>query len=409
MQTVLPRKTQLILFFLGMVIAAAPAAAQEENYAPGDTVFQEIRLTEEGVAAVDTAGYDWYYDFALGTFVVGSLEDGQTEGITDVDSPSGETIPHEERCTEEKKIKLFAGPVQVGYDEYVEGDIIVYGRVTIKGWVKGNVTSMDSRVLITRTGRVDGDVTAPEIIVKDGAMVLGTLNEGGPWKPGVSPDGLIVVASLTLLFLFAGFLVVTLMPRQIGNFHACIQSNRVKTFLIGLFFILAMPLVMILLTITIVGVVLLPVVPFVYLLAMIMGVISFGDSIGQFISQKLMGTGKSLLFRTTVGVLVFMAIWFATAILLGSAFAGAKGLGIALLVVSIVISAYPVCVGTGSALLTRFGFRAYAAWAQRKPSGAGPAPTPAPPPIPKTPPEPTPSRFRDDDDETSASPPRKIE
>lgn len=406
MRRALPGIIKQFIALVSVAFLVLPAVAQDEPDVPSDTVFQEIRLDDAGVVAVDTAGYAWYYDFTLESWVRGEYEpDLEGAEIEEIEGVSGEFTAHEERCTVEKTVKPFVNTVIIGLDEYVDGDVIAYDRVTVKGWVKGDVTSINSRVMVTQTGRVDGDITAPEIIVKDGGIVLGIEKEGGIITDGggPSPDGLIVVLSFAFIFLFGGFLVVTLMPRQMGNFKACMTGNRTKSFLVGLFFLLASPVLMALLAITIVGIVLLPLVPVVYLIAIIMGVVTFGDSIGKLLMTRFLGEKKSELFQSMTGVLALMGLWFITAILLSSNGQPAEGFGILFLVISILVSCYPVCAGVGSALLTRFGYKSYAAWKRPPGTGTGPAPVPAPPPIPKAPPEPGPSGFEDDSDETSLS------
>ncbi|MFQ6008612.1 MAG: hypothetical protein ACE5K8_06625, partial [Candidatus Zixiibacteriota bacterium] len=94
-----------------------------------DTVFNEIFLSEEGVKAIDTLGNEWHYDFDKRTFVVGSSTLGEFDGALErPDDLRVEEIPVEERCTERKKVRPFEQSVWVGYDEYVDDDIIAYGR-----------------------------------------------------------------------------------------------------------------------------------------------------------------------------------------------------------------------------------------------------------------------------------------
>jgi hypothetical protein len=402
-------KRHLFVTLVFVSLIAGSVLGQESNseYAPSDTVFREIRLSNAGVTAVDVEGYDWYYDFERSLFAAGTPEDELGSEIPeDLEDLALDYVPVEERCTRERKVKPFLRSVLIASDEYVDDDIVAYGRVTIKGWVKGNVTSIDNRVLVTRTGWVDGDITAPEIVVRKGGVVLGQQNTTeAPLDiyslPGsFSVDGMIVVASMTVAFLFFGFLVVTLMPGQLNTFSSCLATSRLKAYFIGLFFIFVMPVIFLLLAITIVGVVLIPLVPFVYLFAIILGVVSFGDRIGQVISSKLFGGRKGLIFQSMIGVAVFMGLWFVTATLLGSNYRTAEGFGILFLVLSILISTYPVCTGVGAAVMTRFGFKTYTGWRERRHRPGG-GPTPAPPPIPKAPPEPSPSIFDDESDETS--------
>ena len=62
----------LIVFLLALTPdSKAQADPADRGYSPSDTIFNEILLTEEGVMAVDTAGYEWYYDFEYSSFVAG--------------------------------------------------------------------------------------------------------------------------------------------------------------------------------------------------------------------------------------------------------------------------------------------------------------------------------------------------
>lgn len=391
-------------------ISGNAALAQEESseYAPPDTVFREITLTDEGVTAVDTSGYDWYYDFAQGIFRVGILGDADEEGPEDAGGSETDYVPVDQRPgMKEIKVKPFVNKIVVDYDEFVDDEIISYGRVTIRGWVKGDVMSIDGRVLVAATGQVDGDIAAPEIIVKDGGIVLGKQIIAEGLDPGnIIPDasssvGIILIIVFTGVFIFFGFLVVTLMPQQTKTLAACVSGSKLKAYFTGLFFILLMPFVLLLVTITIVGIVLLPVVVLAYLFAMILGVVVFGDQIGGLIARKFIGRERNLLFQSMVGVLCFMGLWFLTAALLGSSSTLAGGLGISMLVISICISSYPILTGVGAAVMTRFGFKSYTSWKDRQ-RRAGVGMAPAPPPIPKAPPEPSPGAFDDDsEDETS--------
>ena len=163
-----------IAIMLGM-IEKSEAQRTDDSYNPIDTTFFEIMLSDDGVIAIDTAGYEWYYDFERSQWKAGIPEPEEEEF-----RPSGvgiyddEQEPIDERCTIEKWIKPFeTKPVMVGFDEYVDGNITVLGRVTIKGWVTGNVSSLGKRVLVTETGWVDGDIEAPTIIIRDGGYVGG--------------------------------------------------------------------------------------------------------------------------------------------------------------------------------------------------------------------------------------------
>jgi hypothetical protein len=358
-----------------------------------DTIFTEIKLTPEGVVAVDTGGNQWSYDFEKDTFVPrASLgrrgRVGEGKGALEATA-----APVEQRCTEEKTVKPFQRSVLVGYDEYVDGDIIAYGRVTIQGWVKGNVQSINGRVLVAESGQVDGDIKAPEITVKQGGKVEGKRITTNPFLDfptealgkSFSGDGLIVVLSLTAFLLMIAFLAESLIPRQMSNIRACMGEYKARSFLLGFLLLFLSPLVILLMIITVVGIVLVPFLPLAYVIAGSLGVITAGAAIFDSLGRRFGKERPNQIVSALAGTGIFMLVWVAVAILLGSADEVSQGFGIFFLVVAILVTAYPFCSGIGAALLARFGFRVYESYRTRHPGASGEAPMPAPPPIPQAP------------------------
>lgn len=381
--------------FIGMVAVAtmlgmagtSTAQRTDEAYVPTDTIFYEILLSDDGVVAVDTAGYDWYYDFGRSRWEAGIPEPDEVDSRSiAIGGRDDDQEPIDERCNVEKWVKpLQTKPVMVGFDEYVDGDITVLGRVTIKGWVTGDVSSLNKRVLVTETGWVDGNIEAPRVIVREGGYVGGTVTEvpsplefdfGSPF----SAVGIIVAASFTAMLLLSALLVVTLAPRHTENLCGCIEANKAKTFFLGFLLWLCLPPLIVLVTITIVGIPLTPLVPLAYVVAAILGMVAFGNMVGRVFARQVLGGEKGRLFQTLVGILLTMSLWFVSATLLGANSGTAQGFGVFLLVVAILVSAYPVASGAGAAFLTRFGFREYVDWKDRAKSAAEPPP-PAPPPL----------------------------
>jgi hypothetical protein len=384
------------LVALASVLAgiSLPLRAQQaaDSVPPRDTVFTEIELTNEGVNAVDTAGNYWTYDFDKGSFVPDKSVVAQTtrsgEGRR-VEEAAYRAV--EERCTQEKIVKPFQKSVVVGYDEYVSAGFIAYGQVIVKGWVKGDVQSISGRVLVTASGQVDGNVKAPEIVVNSGGKVSGQqiTTDALDFPTEVlqrsfSVDGLVIVLGFLLFLLVTAFLVTTLFPIQFGNLKNCMLTFRVRSVFVGLLFLLLLPLIIILVSITIIGIAVVPFIPMAYVLAMACGVTALGSAIGETISGKILGGSKNRMIHALIGVPVFMLLWVFVAVLLGST-GVAYGFGIFFLVVSIVVSLYPVLGGIGAALLTRFGYREHTGIKVDHRRQASEAPTPAPPPIPEMP------------------------
>ncbi|HOP07760.1 MAG TPA: polymer-forming cytoskeletal protein [candidate division Zixibacteria bacterium] len=368
-----------------------------------DSIFNEIQLNGNNVTAYDTSGRQWHYDFEFEEWYVGPPDRAQTSTIQDGEQHDGDDGPEavEERCTERREVDLFSKtPVTIAYDEYVDEDIEVFGRVTVKGWAKGDVISHQKRVLVTKTGRVDGDVYAPEVVIQEGGQVLGTILETdsplefSDLKVPFSASGLIVAISLSVFILLLSFLMVSLTPRLTMNIHDCINHNRVKTFFLGLFILIMAPVILI---ITLVGILLLPLLPFAYIAAIVAGAVSFGINFGNYLTHRFGLGERSLVYRALIGVLAVMLLWNIVALLLGSSSSFLHGLGIFGLVLAILISIYPTLTGIGALALTRFGHRPHIG---SQPSRYHPAPPPAPPPIPEPPP--TSDRNGESNSETSS-------
>lgn len=374
-----------------------PAPALEEDRSesgialPGEAVFREIELSPGGVVAFDSLGNRWYFNFEEDFFVLDPGGGHERVGAEWERNPD-EIEPVEERCTERKTVRhpeLKA--VFVGYDEYVEGNIIAYDRVTVKGWVQGDIQSFKKRVLVTASGRVDGDIKAPYIEVKEGGEVLGEQIIIEPYQiPPIdivispfSTDGIWVVFVFTLAFLLVAFLAVSLAPRQLANISECISEHKVKTYFTGLLFILLLPVIIALLAITIVGIVAIALLPLSILVALVMGMAVSGRMLARSVLSDLFGQRQSLMFQSLFGVLVFMILWTAVAVLMGSGEGNgvAYGFGIFMLVVSIVVTTYPLLAGVGAAVLTRFGFKRYVSFGDQLTDRGDSAPAPAPPPI----------------------------
>lgn len=362
-------------------------------------VFTEIELTTEGVVAYDSLGNQWNYDFDQEQFVEGDNAGG-ADFTGREDGGAKESVePVETRCTEEKIIDYPAlKAVYVGRDEYVEGDIIAYSRVTIKGWVKGNVHSFNRRVLVTGSGQVDGDIKAPEIVIKAGGLVVGDTIQTKIYElpfdyigDQFSSEGLWVVFGFTLMLSLIVFLTASLAPSHMGHMTGCVQKHPAKSLFMGLLAVVLMPAVLILITVTVVGALVVWLVPIAYLVAFGIGMGATGFQLVALVMRRNPGFRLGSVATAMAGVWFFMAFWAIVAMMLGSgldASAGYHGFGIFLLVVAIVGTCYPLFVGTGAAVLTRFGSREYISRYDREAPSHEAAPAPAPPPLPDGPPRP---------------------
>ncbi len=360
-----------------------------------DTIFNEIHLTEDGVAAVDLHGIDWYYDFEQDMFVKGLLERSTSS------QTSQEYVePVESRCTVKKNIKTSSTKsIVIDVDEYVDHDIIVFGRVTVKGWVKGSITSYNNKVIVKSTGRVDGNINAPKIIVRDGGIVLGEQNEDlleFSNIPSELPDNgfLVIMIIMAVLCVFL-FLIIALIPEKLQVISNCFNRYKLRTTLLGLLFFFMMPMVIALIAITIIGIVVVPFVPLVYAFASVLGIAAFSHSIGSLVFGRFLSAGNRIFMKSFLGFALFAISWImGITFMTGSEDSFMFGVGIFFFVISIIFSIVPIFGGIGAVVLTRFGTRSYASWKDK--IAANPQTfTPAPPPMPKGPEIKTPPRHPD--------------
>jgi len=360
-----------------------------------DTIFNSIELTREGVTAVDTLGNHWVYDFDNNSFVPDKETQSTTRPSERDRRSEVSALPASDRCTVPKTVKPFQKTVLVGYDEYVGGAIVAYGRVIVKGWVKGDVQSINGRVLITESGQVDGDVKAPEIVVNEGGKIMGEQSITGPLgftgdvlSAPFTADGVYIVTGFIIFLLVSVFLVLSLFPRYQQRVEHCMTVCKVKTYFVGLGMIFLIWLPLFVLAVSIVGLILIPFIPLAYLAAIVLGCVSFGRLLGGWLLRRMGRMNTGVWIESYLGVLALMTLWMIVAVLLGSNLEGSAGygFGIFFMVVSILISTFPVLSGLGAVLLTRFGYRDYSPSTDRKKGrGTSEAPAPAPPPIPQMP------------------------
>ena len=383
----------LIALVAGLILALPQNSRAQSGStdSAADTMFTDVRLSPEGVTAVDVEGVHYRYDFDKEKFVVGASGDQSGEVGSEAVPREGSDVPIEERATEQKVLKRIEQQVIVGYDEYVDGDVIAIGRVVVKGWVKGNVTSYRKRVLVTETGRVDGDIRAPSVVIKDGGVHLGRIyEETSPLDVDIPGEfraaGIIVVASFAVALVALAFIAVLVFPRQYNNLYYCQRFFAGRSLSLGLVMTILMPFVTLVVALTIIGLFVIPIIPLAYGVAYLLGVVGFGQVIGRKVSERFLGGERSIAFHAVLGTILFMWPWIAASALMTSAAGGFwYGLGVFLLVVSIVFSCYPILTGLGAALLTRFGLRSYRL-SRKSREVSDDSETPAPPPIPKAPP-----------------------
>ena len=88
----------------------------------------------------------------------------------------------------EGKVDLPNNQLTVGANGKVKAEIHAKGVVVV-GHVEGNIFGLE-RIEIQATGRVEGDVTAPKLVVAEGAQLNGTIqmSQKGNRSAAASPE-----------------------------------------------------------------------------------------------------------------------------------------------------------------------------------------------------------------------------
>ncbi len=340
------------------VLHSTPAkAAGDDSTSKKTQYFESIRLSPDGVLAVDTLGLRWRYQFDSTRWLVETRSAG---GRREEVRPD----PAAKRCTEARSIGGLQKSVLLGYEEYCDNDIISRGNVTIKGWAKRNVTSLTGRVVVNDGGRVDGNITAPEIDLRPGSDVRGSSTITTPigatvdflsvdpfkaawWSYGVGM-GLILVSGILILVFFR---------KRFNYISQCLEQHQSRSLLTGIAAVFSLPVVAVLLLFTLIGVVLIPLLPVVLLVAGSCGFLWVGCEMAIRVSKN---TPRPICLRWGwIAILALLGLSWYLAID-GWQFKRWERGGQSLLFGALAISTmYIICAGLGSIILTRVGSRPY--------------------------------------------------
>jgi len=233
----------------------------------------------------------------------------------------------------------------------VRNVFVLRGQITINGTVEQNVVAVGGSIVLTRTAVVNGDVVALGgiIVMGKGADVHGTLTEinssniSAPYPtssvttgkdgPGCSPFSRLLSFSL---FLILALLIVALIPKPIQVIAETIKKNTFKVSLSGLLGLLLIVPIAVLLTISVIGIVLIPLEMILVVSAALLGFIAVSQLIGRRVLMLIKRTEGGVIRQTFWGL---MTLW-----LIGW-----------IPYVGWMIKVLAVVLGLGGVIMTRFG------------------------------------------------------
>ncbi len=218
---------------------------------------------------------------------------------------------------------------KIGEDVTVEEGVrinhvlTINGQITVSGTVEGNVIAIGNSIVLTRKAVVRGNVftVGGVIVIGKGAEIQGTITEinssnisdvitrvlSDEWEGW---SWVFAIFSLTIFFsvLIIAVLIVVLIPKPIRVIAASIQEETVKITLWGLLgMVLVVPLA-ILLTVSVIGIVLIPLEMILVVSAGLLGFIAMSQLLGQKLYALLKRPPQPILRETFWGLVVLWLI-----------------------------------------------------------------------------------------------------
>jgi hypothetical protein len=233
----------------------------------------------------------------------------------------------------------------------VRNVFVLRGQITINGTVEQNVVAVGGSIVLTRTAVVNGDVVALGgiIVMGKGADVHGTLTEINSSNISAAISDLLsddwegwswlfAIFSVVIFFaiLILALLIVALIPKPIQVIAETIKKNTFKVSLSGLLGLLLIVPIAVLLTISVIGIVLIPLEMILVVSAALLGFIAVSQLVGRRVLMLIKRTGGGVIRQTFWGLITLWLIgWIPY--------------------VGWIIKVLAVVLGLGGVIMTRFG------------------------------------------------------
>ncbi|KPJ59270.1 MAG: hypothetical protein AMJ46_11925 [Latescibacteria bacterium DG_63] len=281
----------------------------------------------------------------------------------------------------------FGEHIIIEEDEVIEGDVVaIGGSIDVRGKVMGDVVSVGGSLNVASTGMIDGDAVSVGGTVneEEGSQITGdVVSMSGPFPDflfglphGKFPSfgfrffGLGLTLAKSILVILLVWLIVALFTERVKVTTRKISESPLASFGMGLLIFVLLPVAMVLLCITLIG------IPVAILLPLAVGILGlFGyAAVGLAIGNKIIGgplPNGAPVKAALIGVLIMEAIPLVGK-LIGLPGGFTSVISLPIRIIGYTIIACAVSLGLGAAVLTKLG---------RPPLPIAPAPS-APPVAP---------------------------
>ncbi|MFH1389585.1 MAG: polymer-forming cytoskeletal protein, partial [Candidatus Margulisiibacteriota bacterium] len=198
----------------------------------------------------------------------------------------------------------------------VQDAVSIGGNVTVFGKVTGSAVSVGGNVLLKESAKVEGDAVAVGgmLIKEPGAVVKGSVVEvAAPglgqamvfFTNGGMAKGLFFFKLLTFIgFIVLAMIMVVLFVEPLGKVSGMVETNLLRSFLIGtLVFLLFLPVIFILM-ISLIGIMIIPLWVLLVGLAAFFGYFGIAHLLGKKTLNAFKIYNKPMMVETLTGVTI---------------------------------------------------------------------------------------------------------
>ena len=233
----------------------------------------------------------------------------------------------------------------------VRNVVTIGGQITVSGAVENHVVAVGGSVVLTKTAFVGGNVVSlgGVIVMARDSQVNGNLTEinssnlydtlttalSSEWE-GWSWIFAVISLAIFLVIMVLALLIVALLPKPVRIVADAIGENTFKVVLCGLLGLVLIAPLALLLTISVVGIALIPLEVIVVVCSILLGFIAVGQLIGRKVYQLLKRPNPGMIRETFWGLIILWLIGW-------------------LPYIGWMAKAVAIVIGLGAALVTRFG------------------------------------------------------
>ena len=254
-------------------------------------------------------------------------------------------------ASSDKSIVRIGSDVTVEAGQKVHSVVAIGGQITVSGAVEKSVVAVGGSVVLTRTAVVKGNVVSlgGVIVMARDAEVRGDLTEinsnnlyetltaalSSEWE-GWSWIFAVISLSIFLVILFLALLIAALLPKPVLIVSEAIHENTFKVILCGILGLVLIAPLALLLTISVVGIALIPLEVIFVVCSILFGLTAVGRFIGAKVLRLFKRPGPGIVRETFWGLVILWLIgWIPY--------------------VGWMVKAIAIVIGLGATLVSRFG------------------------------------------------------